>query len=142
MPALDDDREERLAQELAKGATQAVAWTNAGYAAKNSGVASSACNRLLKNKPYINERVGELKAIARTEKFDGEFTADVATLTRMLLEDREFATDARSPSARISATSALMKLHGLGSETVRNPDVVDTLSLFLSTLAAQPRLGK
>jgi hypothetical protein len=35
-----------------------------------------------------------------------------------------------------------MKLHGLGSETVKNPDMADTLSKFLEVVSSQPRLGK
>ena len=117
MPALEDDREELLAQELAKGASQAAAYIKAGYSAKNNNVAAVNCNRLLKKTPSISQRVGELKAVARTEVFEGEFKADVSTLTKMLLEDRNFATEVRSAAARTTATMGLMKLHGLGSET-------------------------
>jgi hypothetical protein len=142
MPALDDDREEKLAQELAKGATQAVAWVNAGYSAKNSRVAASAANRLLKQKPVINERIGELKAVARTRIYEDEFTADVAGLTKAYLQDRADAKVAGQHSAAISALNGIAKLHGLGSETVRNPDIADTLAKFLESVSAQPRLGK
>ena len=142
MPALSDDREEQLAQELAKGAAQGAAYISAGYSAKNNNVASVNCNRLLKKSPRISERVVELRTIARTEVFEGEFKADVSTLTKMLLEDRNFATEVRSASARTTATMGLMKLHGLGSETVKNPDMADTLSMFLEVVSSQPRLGK
>jgi len=142
MPALPDDREEQLAQELAKGAAQGAAYISAGYSAKNNNVASVNCNRLLKRSPEISQRVGELKTLARTEVLEGEFKADVSTLTRMLLEDRNFATEVRSASARTTATMGLMKLHGLGAETVRNPDMADTLSKFLEVVSSQPRLGK
>jgi len=142
MPALDDDREEALAQELAKGVAQGPAYITAGYSAKNNNVASVNCNRLLKKRPEISQRVGELKTLARTEVLEGEFKADVSTLTRMLLEDRNFATEVRSASARTSATMGLMKLHGMGAETVRNPDMADTLSKFLEAVSTQPRLGK
>ena len=142
MPALEDDREEKLAQELAKGVAQGPAYVTAGYSAKNNNVASVNCNRLLKRRPEISQRVGELKTLARTEVLETEFKADVSTLTRMLLEDRNFATEVRSASARTTATMGLMKLHGLGAETVRNPDMADTLSKFLEAVSTQPRLGK
>jgi len=142
MPALDDNREERLAQEIAKGASQAVAYVNAGYPAKNSRVAASAANRLLKQKPLINERIGELKAIARTQIYEADFTADVAGLTKAYLQDRADAKIAGQHSAAISALNGIAKLHGLGSETVRNPDMADTLSKFLEAVSTQPRLGK
>lgn len=142
MPALDDDREERLAQELAKGSTQAVAWVNAGYPAKNSRVAASAANRLLKQKPWINERIGELKAIARTQVYEEEFTADIAGMTKAYLQDRKEAKLSGQFGAAISALNGIAKLHGLGSETVRNPDVADTLGKLLETISAQPRLSK
>jgi len=142
MPALEDDREEALAHELAKGASQAAAYISAGFSAKNNNVAAVNCNRLLKKSPAISQRVGELKALARTEAFDGEFVADVSTLTRMLLEDRNFATEMRSASARTTATLGIAKLHGIGSETIRNPDMADTLAKFLETMGGQPRLSK
>lgn len=142
MPALDDDREELLAQELAKGHKQAVAYTNAGFPAKNSNVASVQCNRLLKKKPEITERVAELKALARTTALEDGFTADMAGLTKAYLEDRAQAKTLGQVSAAIAALNGIAKLHGLGSETVRNPDVADTLGKFLESISAQPRLGK
>jgi hypothetical protein len=142
MPALDDDREETLAQELAKGVAQGLAYLNAGYPAKNNNVASVQCNKLLKKKPEISERVTELKAVARTRIYEDEFTADVAGLTKAYLQDRADAKVAGQHSAAISALNGIAKLHGLGSETVRNPDIADTLAKFLESVSAQPRLGK
>ena len=128
MPALEDDREEALAQEMAKGLSQAVAYVNAGFSAKNSRVAASACNRLLKNRTYINERVGELKALARTQVYEEEFTADIAGMTKAYLQDRKDAKVAGQFGAAITALNGIAKLHGLGSETVKNPDMADTLA--------------
>jgi len=142
VPVLEDDREEKLAQELAKGAAMAAAYIAAGFNAKNNNVAAVNCNRLLKRRSGIRDRATELKTIARTEVLEGEFKADVSTLTKMLLEDRNFATEVRSASARTTATMGLMKLHGLGAETVRNPDVADTLGKFLESISAKPRLEK
>jgi hypothetical protein len=118
MPALDDDQEEALAHELAKGFPQAVAWTNAGYPSKNSNVASVQCNRLLKKKPAINDRVAELVQIARTEIKTEEFKGDVESMTRLLIEDRNFARQKSQPGAAVSASSALMKLYKLGGENI------------------------
>lgn len=118
MPALDDDREESLAQELAKGRSQAVAYINAGYSAKNSRVAASAANRLLKQRPYINDRVEELYAIARDTVKVAEFTGDVESMTRLLIEDRNFARQCGQSGAAVSASSALMKLYKLGGENI------------------------
>lgn len=116
MPALDDDREEALAQELAKGATQALAWTNAGYSAKNSNVASVECNKRLKKNPAIRERVEELRAIMRDTEITADFKLDVESLTKLLLEDRLFARQCGQSGAAVSASSALMKLGKLGGE--------------------------
>jgi hypothetical protein len=118
MPALDDDREETIAQELAKGATQAAAWLSAGYSAKNNNVASVECNKLLKKKPEIRERADELRAIARDQIKTEEFIGDVATMTKLLLEDRHFAQQKGQAGAAVSASSALMKLYRLGGENI------------------------
>ena len=142
MPALDDDREELLAQELAKGVAQGLAYINAGYSAGNNNVASVQCNKLLKKKPEIRERAAELKVVARTQMYEADFTADVAGLTKAYLQDRADAKVAGQHSAAISALNGIAKLHGLGSETVRNPDMADTLSKFLEAVSTQPRLGK
>jgi len=114
MPALDDDREESLAQELAKGASQANAYITAGYPAKNNNVAAVNCNRLLKKRKAIAERSEELRIIARTEVKTNEFKGDIESMTKLLLEDREFARDKSQPGAAVSASSALMKEKPLG----------------------------
>lgn len=143
MPALDDDREELLAQEIAKGASQAVAYVNAGYSAKNSRVASSACNRLLKNRPEINERVGELRQLARTAAWNAEFVINIDSLTRLLMEDREQAKQLGQVSAAVSAIKEVRSLHGLGSENVRNThEAGDSLKELLDRISATQRLAK
>ena len=119
MPALDDEMEERLAHELAKGQAQGTAYVSAGYSAKNNNVASVNCNRLLKKKPAISERATELKQIARTSAFENTFKGDVETLAKMYLEDRKLARELGQPSAAISAISGLVKLYGLGGENVK-----------------------
>lgn len=116
MPALDDDREEALAQELAKGVAQGPAYITAGYSAKNNNVASVNCNRLLKKAKHITERTDELRAIARDTIKTDEFKGDVESMTRLLLDDRAFARTCGQSGAAVSASSALMKLYKLGGE--------------------------
>jgi hypothetical protein len=142
MPALDDDREEALAQELAKGIAQGPAYVNAGYSAGNNNVASVQCNKLLKKKPEIRERAAELKSLARTEAYNAAFVVNLDTMTALYMEDRAHAKALGQVGAAISALGGVAKLHGLGSETVRNPDMADTLSKFLEVVSSQPRLGK
>ena len=128
MAALPDEKHERLAQLIAKGETQAVAYVNAGFSAKNSRVAASACNRLLKNRPEINDRALELQAIAREKGVEIEaatFLGDMATFTRMFLEDRIFAKQCGQPGAAVSATNGLLKLYGPGEETVRHKGAIE-----------------
>lgn len=116
MAALDDDREEKLAQELAKGASQALAWTNAGYPAKNSNVASVQCNKLLKRKPEINERADELRAIARDTTLTDGFRLDVENVQRLLLNAYSRSEAWRNAGAMVSAAGALAKLGKLGGD--------------------------
>ena len=118
MPALDDDREEKLAQEIAKGAAQADAWISAGYSAKNRNVAAVECNKLLKKKPEIRDRAHELAQIARNEIKVADFKGDVESMTKILLEDRQFAQQQGQAGAAVSASSALMKLYKLGGENI------------------------
>lgn len=120
MPALDEDKHEMLAQELAKGHKQAAAWVNAGFSAKNSNVAAASCNRLLKKHPEINERVGELKSLSRTAEWNAEFIVNQDTLTKLLMEDRAQAKQLGQASAAISALREIRTLHGLGSENVKH----------------------
>lgn len=120
MPALDDDRDERLAQELAKGCTQADAWTRAGFSAKNNNVASVECNKRLKKLPEIKERAEELRAIARDQMLTEEFKADLEGLTKAYLEDRLLARTLGQPSAAVSALNSIAKMRGLMSDTVKH----------------------
>ena len=142
MPALDDDREEKLAQEIAKGVAQGPAYVNAGYSAGNNNVASVQCNKLLKKKPEIRERAAELRSLARTEQYNAAFVVNLDTMTALYMEDRAQAKALGQVGAAISALAGVAKLHGLGSETVKNPDMADTLSKFLEVVSSQPRLGK
>jgi phage terminase small subunit len=120
VPALDDDREEALAQELAKGIAQGTAYVTAGYSAKNNNVASVNCNRLLKKAKYITERADELRAIARDQMLTEEFKADLEGLTKAYLEDRVLARQLGQPSAAVSALNSIAKMRGLMSDTVKH----------------------
>jgi len=120
MGALVDPKHETLAQELGKGSTQAAAYLAAGYSGKNNNVASVQCNKLLKKHPEISARVNELKQIARDQIATSDFMGDIETFTRMYLEDRLFAQQCNQPGAAVSATNGLLKLYGLGEETVRH----------------------
>lgn len=143
MPALDDDREEMLAQELAKGNSQAVAYVNAGYSAKNSRVAASACNRLLKNRVEINERVGELRQLSRTAKWNAEFVVNIDSLTKLLMEDREQAKQLGQISAAVSALREVKSLHALGQENIKSTiEASDSLTAFLESISGSARLAK
>lgn len=118
MPALDDDREEALAQELAKGAAQGTAYITAGYPAKNNNVASVNCNRLLKKSPAISARAEELRQLARTEAANATFIVDRDSLTKLLMEDRIQAKQLGQVSAAVSAIKEVRALHGIGSENL------------------------
>ena len=128
MPALDNDQEEKLAQELAKGLPQAAAWINAGYSAKNNNVAAVQCNRLLKKAKYITERADELRAIARDEVLTDEFKADIAGLTKAYLADRQLARTLGQPSAAVSALNSIAKMHGVMSETIKHTGSIELVS--------------
>jgi hypothetical protein len=116
LAALEDDREESLAQELAKNLPQPVAYINAGYPAKDSKVAAAACSRMLRKRPYINARADELRAMLRDDVKYAEFKGDMESMTKLLIEDRQFARDCKQPGAAVSASSALAKLHRLGGD--------------------------
>lgn len=138
MPALEEDREEALAQEIAKGVSQAAAYINAGYSAKDNKVAAAACSRLLRNRPSINERVGELKVLLRTSELNEKFKGDVDQLTALFFEDRNLARQLGQPSAAISALNSIAKMHGRMSETVKhvgdpNQPIVTRIELVAPT---------
>jgi hypothetical protein len=54
----------------------------------------------------------------------------VASLTKQLIEDRDFARSLDNAAAAVTASAAIMKLHGLGSEKVKveTKSVVDYLT--------------
>lgn len=101
MPALENARHERFAQELAKGKTADEAYRNAGYKANRGNAAT------LKANQSVLDRVAELqeRGAIRTE-----ITID--SITQMLLEDRKLARELGQAAAAVSASEKLGKLHG------------------------------
>lgn len=104
MPALENARHERFAQELAKGKTQDQAYVDAGY--KHDYGAASRLSRNIK----IQERIKELqeRAAIRVEW-------DIKDAIQELEEARIAAGSAETvqASAMVSATMSKAKLLGL-----------------------------
>jgi phage terminase small subunit len=119
MPILKNIRHERFAQGLAKGMIQDAAYEAAGYKPDRGNA-----TRLTAH-DSIRARVAEIQARAaeRTE-------VTVASLTKQLIEDRDFARSLDNAAAAVTASAAIMKLHGLGSEKVKveTQSVVDYLT--------------
>lgn len=102
---LKNTRQERFAQELAKGKSQVDAYRAAGYA----GDETAAC-RLSKN-VKVAARIEELQQRAASK---AEVT--IADIARQLDEDREFAKACGSAAAAVSATLGKAKVLGLIKE--------------------------
>ena len=136
MPILEDPREERFAQEIARGNSQTQAYLNAGYTAKNNVVAATQASKLLRTRSHLNERIGELTALLKTEAANTEFVVSVDHLTRLLLEDRVLARSLGQLGASVSALREIRTLHGLGSE---NLNVKGEFSLFDAIAKARTR---
>lgn len=105
MPALSNPKHERFAQELAKGKSQAEAYTDAGYTGDRT-----AASRLSTNVNVV-ARVAELqgKAALRTE-------ISIASATAHLLELAEMAKklgDAPGIQASRASVMDACKLNGL-----------------------------
>lgn len=118
MPALENQRHERFAQELAKGKSATEAYTEAGYRGDRT-----AASRLSSN-VNVQTRLSELQATA-AEKV----VVTVEDIARQLDEDRKFARDTGAAAAAVSATMGKAKVLGLiveKSENVNlNYDVTD-----------------
>jgi hypothetical protein len=105
MPALENARHERFAQELAKGKTQLEAYTDAGYRPDDG-----AANRLSGN-VRIQERVAEILEFAATR-----VEISVASVTENLARIAQKAEDLKEASGLAVARAAWMdaaKLNGL-----------------------------
>lgn len=107
MPALSNPKHELFAQGLAKGKSQAQAYTDAGY----GGDETAAC-RLARNVKVLARSTELLeRAAVRTE-------ITVADIARQLDEDRAFARDLSQAAAAISATMGKAKVLGLITDKV------------------------
>ncbi len=102
MPALQNARHERFAQELAKGKSQADAYLAASYTGDRT-----AASRLSTN-VNVTARVAELQSEAAVEA-----VVTAADIARQLDEDRQFARECVSPAAMVAATMGKAKVLGL-----------------------------
>jgi phage terminase small subunit len=105
MPALDNPRHERFAQELAKGKTADEAYVLAGYA-ENRGNASR-----MKSDESIGGRVSELLSEASRSV---EVTLE--SIGKQLDEDRALAHRVGQPASAVAASMGKAKLYGLAPE--------------------------
>jgi hypothetical protein len=99
---LKNSRQERFAQELAKGKSQLDAYVAAGYKPDDG----AACR--LSGNVRVADRVAELKSRA-AEKV----VVTVADIAAQLDEDRAFARRVESAAAAVSATMGKAKVLGL-----------------------------
>lgn len=106
MPALENTRHEKFAQELAKGASAGRAYEAAGYDVEGDHADQSA-SRLLSRNAKVRERVAELqeKAATRTE-------ITIQSLCDELDEAKELAKANAQPAAMVAAVMGKAKLTG------------------------------
>jgi phage terminase small subunit len=127
MPALDNPKHERFAQELAKGKTADEAYVLAGYK-ENRHNASR-----LKTNETISGRVAEIidRGAIRTE-------ITIASLMQEAAEIQQAALKANQHSAAIAALTAKAKLAGLWIDKAENTNrnVVDPSQVSDAELAA------
>lgn len=112
MPALENQRHERFAQELAKGKTATEAYVLAGYKPNDGNAAT------LKGNQRISDRVAELqeRGAVRTE-------VTIESLIREAGELQEAAKEAKQISAAVAALTAKAKLAGLWVERSENENL-------------------
>lgn len=101
MAVLKNAKQEKLAQELAKGKSATEAMEAAGYSDPRNST------RLTKNNE-IRARVIELQ-----ERSAAKVEITVEILTKMLKDDRDLARELGQASAAVSAVDKLGRLHGL-----------------------------
>lgn len=112
MPALQNQKHERFAQELSKGKSQAEAYAEAGYAPSEPNA-----SRLTRN-DKIRARVAEIqnRAVVRTEITLASLMAEAAEIQAGALEAKQY-------SAATAALTAKAKLAGLWVERSENENV-------------------
>lgn len=127
MPALQNPKHERFAQELAKGKTADEAYVLAGYK-ENRHNASR-----LKTNETISARVAEIvdRATVRTEITLASLMAEAAEIQAGALEAKQYA-------AATAALTAKAKLAGLWIDKAENTNrnVVDPAQVSDAELAA------
>lgn len=127
MPALENPKHERFAQELAKGKTADEAYVLAGYK-ENRHNASR-----LKTNETISARIAEIvdRATVRTE-------ITLASLMEEAAEIQAAALKANQHSAAVAALTAKAKLAGLWIDKAENTNrnVVDPEQVSDAELAA------
>lgn len=102
---LKNARQEKFAQELAKGKSQVDAYTAAGYRPDDGAAAR------LSGNVRVAARVAELQARAAEKA-----VVTAADIVRQLDEDREFAKACGSAAAAVSASMGKAKVLGLIKE--------------------------
>ena len=102
MPALQNPKHERFAQELAKGKTASEAYVLAGYKANDGNAAT------LKGNQRVLDRMSEIqeRSVIRTE-------ITIASLMQEAGEIQAAAIAANQHSAAVAALTAKAKLAGL-----------------------------
>jgi phage terminase small subunit len=122
MPILTNPKHELFAQELAKGRTATAAYEAAGYKSDRKNAA-----RLTTN-DHVRRRVADIqqRGAVRAE-------ISLASLTEMLLADRELARESKQIAAAVSAVEKIGKLHGLFV------DRQEVRTSWLSTVGAAER---
>jgi phage terminase small subunit len=110
MPALKNERHERFAQEIAKGADIAEAFRSSGCVSRGRDPEAAAMR--LVNMAGVARRIAELSA-AGSPPTPAQIEVTTATTLRELEEARKLAIAKKQPAPAISATMAKAKLAGL-----------------------------
>lgn len=127
MPALQNPKHERFAQELAKGKSASEAYVLAGYKPNDGNAAT------LKGNQRVLDRVAEIQDRATVR---AEIT--LATLMQEAAEIQAAALKANQHSAAVAALTAKAKLAGLWVDKAENTNrnVVDPSQVSDAELAA------
>jgi hypothetical protein len=128
---LNNERHERMAQELAKGADQSAAHRLAGFSGKRAAASEMAA------RPEIQARVTEL--LERGAK-RAEIT--VADIARQLDEDRAFAREKLAPAAAVTATMGKAKVLGLIIDRTQRELSEEQLKAILDMVASNPGVAQ
>lgn len=101
-------KQQRFVTEYLKDQNAMQAAIRAGYSEKGAGVQG---HHLLKN-PKVKTAVDKAMQEAQNRTKE-KLHIDRELVTKMLIQDREFARRNQSATAAVSATTAIAKLHGL-----------------------------